>query len=283
MKMQKGGINPAQIFIAFKHPPPGLETHTQQDSMNSWELVKEAWSCICTDIKCPGTRKVFHDFLLWFICVYCTVQSLIILKVVLKQSKTTPNCDYLRIKQIIPAVSCPGLFPLQLACKVQPKIFVVWVLIWSVPFGYSGVLLGQSSCCSFSFSQGTLLPVMAFDKTCRIIDPAGWLYGWDWSRLTWKQGRTDTDTHAATCGYGTGNVSLVLSRNTPRPLRSILRDSGMQEKTILISWMEWVSTWDHGKDPVAQFLPKWLSDMACSHAHTRITPFACLVVIFIPL
>lgn len=39
--------------------------------------------------------------------------------------------------------------------------------------------------------------------------------------------------------------------------------------------MEWVSTWDHGKDPVAQFLPRWLSDMACSHAHTRITPF-CL-------
>lgn len=107
------------------------------------------------------------------------------------------------------------------------------------------------------------------------MNPIGWIYGWGWSRLTWKQRRADTDTHTPMCGYGMRNISLVLSGNTPRPLRSILRDSGVQEKTILISWMDWLSTWDHGKDPVTQFLPKWLSDMACSHAHTRITPF-CL-------
>lgn len=51
----------------------------------------------------------------------------------------------------------------------------------------------------------------------------------------------------------------------------------MQEKnvTILISWMEQISIWHHGMDPTVQFLPKWLSDIACNHAHTRMTPF-CL-------
>lgn len=57
---------------------------------------------------------------------------------------------------------------------------------------------------------------------------------------TERHTQTQKYIHTRACGYSIGNINLVLLGNRLRPMRSIRRDSGMQEKnvTILISWME---------------------------------------------